>query len=182
MLVKRDHPGGGVVITHEEVSTMSEIEKRAGDVWNGCIDFVQAREKCDRSRAIDICLRDATMREAFDLQRDLYLMKMGGTPHGSSSSEHFDDPHRGTRHDVSDGVAWKAYSDAVQAASAHMPASAAHDYVRTNFPHLWGAAKRATGRSPTMLPTSHDGNALRPSGTDFDQAYRHGGGRPYGRA
>jgi len=178
---------------------------KAQTMWTTFVDLIAKRDGVSVSKAIDAALRDKTGRELFDLQRDLYLTKMGeglgfepGEGHGASSNQATIDPHDSVRHEVEvdDGEAFRTYSAAVKEAAQHMSTSDAHDYVRKAFPKLWAKVKTLKGdvplnapgshsddgRSPMMLPTSHDGNALRPSGTDFDEANRRearSGGRPY---
>jgi hypothetical protein len=122
--------------------------------------------------------------------------------HGDSSN--YSDPHRGTEHDVGehDGdreterlrdlhpkKAHEAFEGAVRAYMAANPdrsESECRDMAMRDLPHLWARAKMmkgdgSDGRSP-LMPPSHDGNALRPSGTDFDEANRRtarSGERPY---
>ena len=207
MLMKRDHPGGGVEIIREESNAMSvvDIEKAASSLWELAVTAIEKRERCSRSKAYDLAMRDPVAREAYDLSKNTYLDRMqklgdgdvpqphytpsggGGrvpskthdTGHGASSNSATIDPHDDVRHEVEvdDGELWKTYSDAVEEAAQHMSQSDALDYVRKTFPKMWqrvkalkgdralnepGSLDQSAGRSKTMLPLSHDGNAGRP--------------------
>jgi hypothetical protein len=178
------NPHAKIALTKRDESIV-DIEKKASGLFDACVMLIEKREKCNRSQAIDIALRDPIAREAYDLQRDLYLAKMGGGPnHGRTRDP--ENPHATTEHDVGEGEndpsarrkAAQRYSAAVQAKiRGGLSESAAHDHARLEHPDGWYAHK--------MLPPSSDGNAWRPSGASVDAAnwgMARSGGRPYGRA
>jgi hypothetical protein len=164
------NPGSKILLRKSETDTPTvEIEKQAGALWETAVTLIQKREGCNRSKAVDLAMKDATAREAYDLSKSTYLDRMqklgdGGLPqnpkvhtpeigerttsrtqrsgHGCSPP---DDPHDSTAHHVDDGEAFKAYSDAVKEAAQHMRESDAHDYVRKTFPKLWAKVKALKG-------------------------------------
>jgi hypothetical protein len=205
MLTKRDHPNGGTVITRAEVEAR-DVAAVAAHAFNTLVDM-HAASGMTRSAAINKILSSESGRDIFAEAKNATASDVLKA-HGASSNQATIDPHDDTRFDV--GVhdddreaerlrdlhpkkALQAFTDAakaIKAANPHLSDSECHDVARREFPHLWERAKMtkgdgSDGRSPTMLPASHDGNALRPSGTNFDDANRHlarGGQRPHGRA
>jgi hypothetical protein len=151
---------------------------KAMPLWNTYVALIAKRDGITTSKAIDVALAEETGRELFQ------LAKLGGggwaadSVHDGSGQRSLE----GTGHpvdedgEISDAEAYKVYDAAVREAAMHMSESQAHDYARKAFPRTWAKAKRvkgalhpnnppapydSPGRSKTMLPMSHDGNAGR---------------------
>jgi hypothetical protein len=177
--------GVKILLTKNEGDTMpvAEIEKKASAIWSAGVRLVMKRDGVSENRAIDIALADPVLRQAYDLQKNLYLAKMGegagewpGGPHQTPDPEN---PHATTAHhvgvhdddreaqrlrDVHPTKALKALTDAADAigqANPHLSQSECLDRAAREFPHLWQRAKQARG---IHLPLAADENAGRARG------------------